>query len=339
VGSDEYQLRVPIEPGEDGMVGRGCPDDGCVPGYFKVRPGTGITSPQETVHCPYCYWADRPSSFTTREQREHAVALVEAEAVDGMNRMLTQALGLGPSGKRVLGGGSFSIEMSMTPARTRRPGRLLEEELRRDLVCPHCSLHQAVFGLATWCSDCGTDIFSVHVSAELAVLRAVMNDVADRRARLGARIAARDIENTLEDLVSVMEAVLKALTKRHLCAKGLSSGEAGRVIENEIRSGYQTLSRARDIFQTQTGAVLGGELPQREFAELSTILEKRHPIAHNLGVVDRKYLLRVRTGELEGREVRVEFAELASAIDSLEVLLTDAWRQLFPPRSESDDSY
>lgn len=223
----------------------------------------------------------------------------------------------------------------MTPARPRRPGRPLEEELRRDVVCPHCTLHQAVFGLAIWCSDCGADIFPTHVGAELAVLRKVLEDVGDRRACLGARIAARDIENTLEDLVSVMEAVLKALTKRHLCDRGMCAEDADQVLAAEIRSGYQSLKRARELFLSRTGAVLGRELSEDTVAALVAVLEKRHPIAHNLGVVDRKYLLRAQSGELEGREIRIEASELSAAIDQMEALLTDAWHQLFSPPLEA----
>ena len=81
-------------------------------------------------------------------------------------------------------------------------------------------------------------------------------------------------------------------------------------------------------FQSRIGVVLGRELPNDTTAALATVLEKRHPIAHNLGIVDRKYLLRAQSGELEGREIRIEESELRSAIDVIEMLLADAWQQL-----------
>ena len=49
--------------------------------------------------------------------------------------------------------------------------------------------------------------------------------------------------------------------------------------------------------------------------EARTVFEKRHPITHNLGVIDRKYLERVRSGELEGREVRITPWEVEQAIE------------------------
>jgi hypothetical protein len=43
----------------------------------------------------------------------------------------------------------------------------------------------------------------------------------------------------------------------------------------------------------------------KPFRELVHTFEKRHPITHNLGVIDRKYLERMRSAEHEGREVMV----------------------------------
>jgi len=48
---------------------------------------------------------------------------------------------------------------------------------------------------------------------------------------------------------------------------------------------------------------------------LSYIFDKRYPIAHNLGVVDKKYIGRGRSSESEGIEIRVEKAEAATASD------------------------
>jgi hypothetical protein len=80
---------------------------------------------------------------------------------------------------------------------------------------------------------------------------------------------------------------------------------------------------------------LGRGLSDEAFTELAAVLEKRHPIAHNLGVVDRQYLLRAQSGELEGREIRVGEEELLRAIDMVQGILTDAWTQLFNPAATS----
>jgi hypothetical protein len=43
------QVNVPIDPDEDGYVGRECPVPECL-GYFKVTLGTGIKGPAHR-HC------------------------------------------------------------------------------------------------------------------------------------------------------------------------------------------------------------------------------------------------------------------------------------------------
>jgi len=91
------------------------------------------------------------------------------------------------------------VEMSYKQGSPPHVHRPFEEELRRDLICPPCTLVHAVFGLATWCPDCGQDIFMVHVGKEFEVIRAMLGDVDRRRRELGPRVAARDIENALEE--------------------------------------------------------------------------------------------------------------------------------------------
>jgi hypothetical protein len=136
--------------------------------------------------------------------------------------MIKEALNLDHLGKKKIGGGLITIEMSLDKTPHKTVHRPFEEEVRRDVVCPHCGLDQSVYGLATWCSDCGEDIFLTHVRAELSVVQTMLEDIQGRRERLGGRVAAKDIENCLEDIVSIFEVVLKAFVVRYKLCRGLS---------------------------------------------------------------------------------------------------------------------
>ena len=46
--------------------------------------------------------------------------------------------------------------------------------------------------------------------------------------------------------------------------------------------------------------------------------EVGHPIAHNLGVIDRKYLERARENEQEGREIRITANEIETLLSRVE---------------------
>lgn len=318
-GRDMYELSVTIPTDADGRRARECPSPSCSPGYFKVRPGTGIQE-QESAYCPYCRHQEAPSGFTTREQLRYAKDLVLNEAHKGAESMIRDALGLGSSGRRRFDGGLVSIEMSMKPVRHPHVSRPYEDEVRRDVVCPHCGLDQTVFGLASWCADCGQDIFLSHVSAELGVLRKMLADVPRREEVLGSRVAAKDLENCLEDAVSTFEAASKAIARRALAQRGVPKEYIDTAM-NRIGNAFQNVQRTREQLAEHFQVRLD-DLPLWE--RLTRAFEKRHPIAHNLGVVDRKYLERVRQAEREGRELRIAEDEvgqlLADVLGAVELI-------------------
>ena len=125
-GGDQYTMKILLPIDSDGFTGRQCPAGACSPGYFKIKFGTGIQNVQAEAFCPYCRHADKPSEFFTEPQLQYATDIIVKEA-------------------------SLAI------------GDLIQDALRRDMSCPHCGLDHAVFGLAVWCPDCGTDIFMTHV--------------------------------------------------------------------------------------------------------------------------------------------------------------------------------
>jgi len=325
---DRYSLTVPLPPGEDGRVARECPDKNCSPGYFKVKPGTGITE-QVQAFCPYCRKTAEPSAFTSEEQIRYAIDVLGREAHDGINKMVAEALGIGLSGKRTLADGLIKVEMTLTTPSKPLVRAPFEDEVRRDVICPKCSLDHSVYGLATWCPDCGTDIFLTHVEAEFGVVGLMLSDIERRRALLGRRVAAKDLENCLEDTVSIFETVLRIMARR----RKAENNETHQAIDEFFRrtgNAFQNVRRASEIYVQEFHAALLDNLKREDIEALVTIFEKRHPITHNLGVVDKKYLERVRSAEEEGRDVLVTKEEIMKADRlSLEVFRS-IHERLFP---------
>ena len=329
LGGDQSRASITLPHDEDGRTARACPDEDCLPGTFKVKPGTGITGGQALAYCPYCRHAEAPEQFATKEQQRYAKDMVMREVQRGMDGMIRDAFGLGASGKKTLGGGLISMEISLKSSPLPHVQPPAEEEVRRDVVCPSCGLDHTVFGLATWCADCGTDIFLTHVVTELAVVRSMVSDSARRRETLGRRVAARDHENCREDAVSIFEAAMKALARRHLAANGLAPEEVDARLK-KLGNTFQNITRTGEVLRDQLGlaAVLG--VP---WDELRAAFEKRHPITHNLGVVDRKYLERAQATDREGREVGITAAEVNTTLDQVLAALSAVHGQLFPQSS------
>ena len=211
----------------------------------------------------------------------------------------------------------------------------MEEEIQRAVICPHCGLDHAVFGIAVWCADCGRDIFLTHVQAEFAVISAMLSDVERRRADLGQRVAARDLENCLEDTVSIFEAVLKALTVRHLRSK-TRTDENIQTYLKKVGTTFQNLDRTATLLSSEFAINMQDGLPLDLIPKLKATFEKRHPITHNLGVVDRKYIERGLSAEREGREIRVTKIEVEAAIASTEELLRSLYSRLVTTMEEKN---
>jgi hypothetical protein len=329
VGTNQHELSVSVPTKADGYLGRECPDKQCAPAYFQVKPGTGLSG-QPVAYCAYCRTEDSPQAFATTEQVRYAKDHAVQEARKGVDDLLRESLGLDAAGRKRYGGGFLSIEISLKTSPAPPIAAPFEEELRRDVRCPGCTLDHAVFGLATWCPDCGADIFPVHLHAEASIIRRILTAVPDRHATLGARVAARDVENALEDAVSIFEAGLKSTTRRWLTTQGKSPQEIEAILATKIRNGFQNPDRAADLYKEVIGRDLFVGVTSVERTELVNTFAKRHPITHNLGVIDRQYLARARTGQLEGREIRVSPTEVDRALTLAHKVVTTAYQTLFP---------
>lgn len=329
VGGDQYEMTVSLPTDTDCRMARQCPDESCSPGYFKVTPGTGITDGQELTYCPYCGREAEPGEFTTQEQFRYAEDVALGEAHEGIDEVIKDALGLGPSGRKKIGGGLLSMELSYKPGRRELIRRPFEDEVRRDVVCPQCNLDQTVFGLAVWCSDCGADIFLTHVSAEILVTKRMLSDIPRREEALGKRVAAKDLENCLEDAVSIFEASAKAMVRRALAERGDDQAKIDTQMK-KIAGSFQSTERSKKWLNK-----LFAYLPTTSdvWERMGQAFEKRHPVTHNLGVVDRKYLERAQQAEREGREVAIAEDEVERLLAEIECALSDVHQALFGGRA------
>lgn len=324
---DNYSLSITIPKDTDGRVDRECSNDKCSPGYFKVKPGTGLSG-TTVAYCPYCRNAANPDDFHTKDQIRYAKDIVERETHAAAARMLKESLGMDSSGNRRLVDGLIKVDLKIEPIRLRTVYSPFQDILKHDLLCPHCALDHSVFGLATWCPDCGRDIFTTHVQGEIAVVKLMVGDVERRKANLGSRVAARDLENGLEDLVSIFEATLKIEIRRFL-QKSNSSEEDIETKMKRIGSRLQSISQAEVIVPEHCGTPLSQE-SLLDMVRLAGIFEKRHPITHNLGIVDKKYLERVRSPDSLGREVSVSEEEILWAADAAFQIMSSLHERLFP---------
>ena len=168
-----------------------------------------------------------------------------------------------------------------------------------------------------------------HVLEEIKIIELILGDVERRQRDLGRRVAARDLENALEDLVSVFEATLKLQIRRWLKVHSMDDEQIESTMK-KLGSRLQSVSNAVAIIPELCACVSLFAPGTTQQVILDSVFQKRHPIAHNLGVVDRKYLEKARSGEAEGKEVRVDKSEILEASKMTFEVLSGLHNRLFP---------
>jgi len=301
LGGDRYEVTVSLPTGPDGRMARECPSSTCSPASFRVKSGAGILDPnQPSAYCPYCRFEAEPSDFTPEGVRGYARDV----AIDQVTRdVLDPILGSFRKSLKDLersSGGMLRVQSRTSAPFRARPRPPLQEALIRDLICPHCGLDHAVYGFATWCPDCGKNIFPVHVSNELHAVQKLLAPFEGRQDH--DRTSIRALENALEDIVSIFEASMKHLVARRMVEVHGEEAAASRL--KRIGNGFQNIARACEILISEIDLSLIGPIHEEIVQRVSQIFEKRHVITHNLGIVDARFQTRTGNAQL-GREVNL----------------------------------
>jgi hypothetical protein len=121
--------------------------------------------------------------------------------------------------------------------------------------------------------------------------------------------------------VSIFEASMRIIMRR-AWARTRSPEEADETLKR-LGNALQNLDRASTIVKDALGIELLDGVSTQFVDAAKMGFEKRHPITHNLGVVDRKFLNRVRSGESLGRELRVLPDEVYRRSNSFRKLSND----------------
>lgn len=288
------QFSIPITADEDGYLGRECPIEGCL-GYFKITPGTGVKRPAP-CYCPYCGHKGESNTFFTQEQIEYAKSIVLRQVTDALHKEL-KSLEFDHKPQGMFGIGlSLKVErLSPLPIRYYR-----EKELETAITCDSCTLRYAIYGVFGWCPDCG-----VHNSLQILVknLELARKELA-LAATAEAELANHLIGDALENAVSAFDGFGRELLQR----KSL-----------QIR--FQNLATARRTVQDALGFDFADPLRPDEWDTACCAFQKRHLLAHKMGVIDEDYILKANDpGAIVGRRVTLSPAEVEASISIVEAL-------------------
>ena len=288
------QVSVPMHSDEDGYFGRECPVEECH-GYFKVTPGTGVQG-SPLCHCPYCGHSGDNGTFWTQEQIEYARSFVLRQVTDALHKDMKSM----EFDHKLQGGFGIGISLKVTRGAPHPIQYYREKELETHVVCESCALRFAIYGVFGWCPDCGSHN-SVQILTknfelarkELSLAETVESDLADHL-----------IGDALENIVSAFDGFGREISLR----KG-----------SEIR--FQNLPGARRNVQEKFGFDFADSLTGEEWQGVCRVFQKRHLLAHKMGVIDDDYVQKAFDSlAIAGRKVQVTSEEVNYSMPVIESL-------------------
>lgn len=284
------RINVSIPTDEEGYVGRECPIGVCE-GYFKVKPGTGLTG-DIPCHCPYCGYSGSPKEFFTKDQIEYAKSIAFREVVGAFRDELKK---LEFDIKPPRGSLGIGISMKLKPGAPIPLKRYRERTLETNICCNSCALDYAVYGVFGFCPDCGThnslQILQKNIDLVKKQLRLAETQTDDELKR-------HLVEDALENCVSSFDGFAREACRVH-ASRSRDVGKATKLSFQNLRSAARNLS-------TLFGIELSNAASDTDWKFAHVAFMRRHIIAHRGGVIDQQYL--DETGEAEnllGRRIAV----------------------------------
>jgi hypothetical protein len=289
------RIAVSIPNDADGYLGRECPK---CESYFKVTLGTGITTGEPQCRCPYCGEVGSPDVFWTPGQIEYAKSV----ALNKITGAVLKDLKKLEFTRRPMG--AFGIGFSMKVEGRPHPIRRLHEPtLETEVVCDGCTLRYAIYGVFAYCPDCGrhNSLQILEKNLELAGKQLAL------AATLDGDLSAQLVADALENGVSAFDGFGREVCRVH-SAKASTPAKAESI-------SFQNLAGAQKNVLACFGVDLAAGLTADEWDALGRNFQKRHLLAHSMGVVDGEYLK--KTGDPQarmGRKVPIEPGEVSATL-------------------------
>lgn len=289
------QIGVSIPKDDDGFMGRECPEPQCE-GYFKIKPGTGLTGEGLPCHCPYCGHTGPMNKFWTKEQIEYAKSVAFRQLSDAFVRDLEQL----EFDHKPKGGFGIGISMKLKPGTAPPIRHYREKALETHVTCAKCTLEYAVYGVFAYCPDCGTHNSLQMLQKNLALAR---KQVAVAHAQTDREFQRYLIEDALENCVSAFDGFARERA-RAFSARALRPADAESLRFQNLRGSDVRLKAVYGI-DLQTGT------PPADWNFAHICFMKRHVLAHAAGVIDQDYLDETKEGShLLGRRVAVSASDV-----------------------------
>ncbi len=325
------QFSVPIEPDEDGLVGRECSNADCETKYFKIS----MTIPDEIAEsiedfsqleltCPYCGTVDNMQHLHTTEQ----VEWIKSMLIRGMHKTIGDMLERSfPPGRRH-SGGMISISIEAKKGTLPSVRHYVEEQLKQEVTCDKCSFRYAIYGISFHCPLCGKGNILQHLERSVETIKILITEAERIGKEHGPKVETAMLGNALEDVVGLFEGFLK-YGYRYAARKRHTSGDAERLVK-KIKTNFQRLSGAEEFFRRDFSIECFHAISSKDREALEQAFAKRHVLTHNLGLVDRKYRDTAARWDRISAELTIDSNEVLGALELVNKVVSHTLSEVVP---------
>ena len=185
--------------------------------------------------------------------------------------------------------------------------RYREIDLETQVTCDKCTLQYFIYGVFSFCPDCGShnSLQILLKNLELVQKGMELSEKADPDLR------ERLLSDALNGSVSAFDGF-----GREVLHVNQSKTKNTKIREKKIS--FQNILKAQDQVRELFGFDFLSILSENELTFLKRCFQKRHLFIHKMGVVDQEYLnLTNDSKEVVGRKVSLVKSEIASLTDIL----------------------
>src|SRR5690625_2743198 len=289
-------IKVTMHPDEEGFIGRECAQS---EKYFIVMLGTSLYDQDQPCTCPYCGVQEPHDHFWTKAQVRYAESVAFRQVVQKFDREMKKLVRK-PNRRAAI---SIGITYKSKPV----PISYYQEiELEQRLTCAGCGLQYAIFGVFGFCPDCGSHNALHILLGNIALTRQLLALVEEAGGTVGVKL----IENALTDAVAAFDGFGREWAAVH--SHRSSDVHAARSLSfQNIERAVAGMKRLFDLDMTKP-------LSERDWHQVKVAFQKRHLLAHRMGVIDEAYVERTKGDSSDiGKRIRISVSEVAVFLDSL----------------------
>jgi hypothetical protein len=206
--------------------------------------------------------------------------------------------------------GAFGIGMSMTVEGRPHPIRHYREpRLETGVVCEKCTLRYRIYGVFAYCPDCGRHNSRQILDKNLELAGKQLNLAASVEEELSDHLVA----DALENVVSAFDGFGRETCRVH-AARATNPTKAKEM-------SFQNLAGAQKNVQILFNLDLAAALRPDEWGSTCRCFQKRHLLAHRMGIVDQEYIKKSGdAGAKLGRKASIDADEVRGLISWIGIL-------------------